>query len=155
MDSTLQTLTGQHRAVQRRVRGISDAVARGDTTTLEAALRGLYADLLEHLRLEDAQLYPELVRLAQLGGREDLVTLAESFASSMVTITLALTRFLEHQLARPPQIELFREPWERTARMLSARIVMEETSLYPLYARLAATADRVEAKPTAVRPELR
>jgi len=137
MDSLVETLSTQHRLVERLVVEITAAQQAQDVPALRAALGAMGSALLAHLALEDVHLYPRLVSLAEESGQLTLKQVTRDFSTSMFTISQSLQRFLARYQKPASSLEGFSRDWAGVGATLAARTSAEDTFLFPLYTRLS------------------
>jgi len=136
--SLVQTLKAQHEAVQELTVELDEALERGDAAEATALLGKLKTALLAHLELEDQQLYPGLLQLAEAQRQDHLAQVAKMYAANMAFITGGVKRFLA-QHERVTDTAAFRGEWRGILKVLQQRIHSEECTLYPLFERAVAT----------------
>ena len=134
----IATLKSHHRAVEKLVAEINDALTRGDIPTVKKNLGTLKTALLGHLALEDAQLYPGLVKAAERKKDEAMSATVTRFSTNMEKIGVGLKAFLTKYDGQEFQAKAFSSEWKNIVTTLSTRITAEECSLYPLYEKNAA-----------------
>lgn len=132
MKSLVQTLKAQHQAVQQMTVELDEALELGDAAVATALLEKLKAALLSHLELEDRELYPGLLQLAEAQRQDHLAKVAKMFSSNMAFITGGVKRFLA-QHERVTDTAAFRDEWRGILKVLQQRIHSEECTLYPLF----------------------
>ncbi|MFL5349310.1 MAG: hemerythrin domain-containing protein [Hyalangium sp.] len=133
----IDTLRKQHQELVRLSKHMDATLERGDEAGARAALSSLSQALREHLKLEDQEIYPGLIRAAQEAGDEKMLETARLFASNMQRITDSLRDFMSRHEASF-HLERFQKGWRTLSGVLSARIESEEKTLYPLYERRVA-----------------
>lgn len=137
MGELVATLTAHHRAVEGLVGRIDSQIAAAQFVEASATLNGMRDALLGHLAMEDGQLYPQLVAAAERTGQAGLATVARTFATNMASISTGLIAFFTRypdgaSLQRPT----FAREWKSICAVLGDRIQQEESTLYPLHAKL-------------------
>ncbi len=128
----IPTLRQQHQELARLVEEMNAALERGEGAAVCSVLKSLSKALLAHLKLEDQEIYPGLVRAAEASGDAKMLETAKTFASNMQRITESMQDFLtRHQTEL--HLDRFRTGWSTLRGVLAKRIESEETTLYPLY----------------------
>lgn len=130
----MQTLTdllrGQHRRIEELSSALTSAVLEGDALRSTAQLELFRAAVLEHLELEDVELYPRL--LDAVGPRTEHGRIVKTYAANMKRISDSLKEFLDRQ-QQVVSTASFEREWREVTQMLAARIQSEERILYPMY----------------------
>ncbi|WP_224248406.1 hemerythrin domain-containing protein [Hyalangium gracile] len=130
----IDTLRKQHQELIRLAGQMDDMLARGDEAGARGVLASLSQVLRAHLSLEDQEIYPGLIRAAQVSQDERMLETARTFASNMQRITESLRDFVSRHEASF-HLERFRAGWGALSTVLASRIASEEKTLYPLYER--------------------
>lgn len=133
MGDLLQTLQVQHQDIVQLEDEVDRALGAGDAAALSELLLRLKRTLLAHLELEDARLYPGLLRAAEKTRADIPLKVADTFAKNMQSVTAALKAFLDRYVASQIDIADLRRDWPLVRRLLDDRIESEERQLYPLY----------------------
>lgn len=130
----MQTLTDalrqQHRRIEELAAAVTAAVLEHDASRTMTQLLLFRDAVLEHLQLEDTELYPRL--LDAVGARSMHGRVVKSYATNMQRITESVKEFLGRQRA-PLQLATFEREWRDVMQMLTSRIQSEERVLYPMY----------------------
>jgi hypothetical protein len=135
MNTLIRVLSGQHRALERKVGLLNDALGRGSATEVQAMLPAFKISMVAHLKLEDSDLYPELLRTAEAVQDPQLALVARAFARTMPPISAGLIDFIQRHETRKLDLEVFARDWSKLLGLLTSRIQSEESTLYPLYAK--------------------
>lgn len=130
----VETLTKQHRLLDRLVAELDHATAAGDPHRITGQFLQLRQAVAEHLALEDARLYPELLAYAEEQQQAQMAMLARGFASNMGLISESLLAFFERHAANPTSA-LMAQEWPAMKSALIARSEAEEKTLFPLHQR--------------------
>jgi hemerythrin len=130
----IATLRQQHQELVRLVGEMNAVLERGEEAAVCKVLTSLSQALRIHLALEDREVYPGLVRAAEVSGDAKMLETAKVFASNMQRITESLQEFLSRHQAEF-HLDRFRTGWSTLSGVLAKRIESEETTLYPLYER--------------------
>jgi hemerythrin-like domain-containing protein len=126
------TLRAQHQELVRLVQQMDAALEREDEAGARAVLASLGQALRTHLALEDQEIYPGLIRAAEVSNDEKMLESARLFANNMMRITEALQDFVSRH-ETDFHLERFRAGWRTLSDVLARRIESEEKTLYPLY----------------------
>jgi hypothetical protein len=132
MSTLIPILLSQHRAVEKRLKAVQQAVDALDGTRIQVELPPLKATLSSHLRLEDGELYPGLLRMAKDLGDSQLSTLAEAYAQSIPQLSHGVLSFLG-RYERAFTLEAFLKDWITMNALVTSRIRSEERSLYGMF----------------------
>ncbi|MBS2031840.1 MAG: hemerythrin domain-containing protein [Deltaproteobacteria bacterium] len=135
MNTLVETLETQHRALERLVAEVFAALKAGDAAAIPEPLGKLDRLLTQHFNLEQAQFYPTLNELAATDPA--ISTVAQAFATNMQTIAGGLLGFFKRHRG-PIDLATFAPDWKKTVEILSRRLVDEEKTLHPLFDRLTA-----------------
>jgi hemerythrin superfamily protein len=138
----VETLTQQHQLIIELAEKLDGSIRAQDAFQTVRAVGELKRAVVKHLVLEDQQLYPELVRSATQRGDPSASVRAYTYAAEMAQISSALLTFLIRCEHSSPLAELG-EKWPAMRQILLDRIASEESTLYPMYSRLAAPAPAV------------
>lgn len=135
MHPLVRILHFQHRALEQRLGRISDALEARDAAAIQGALPTLEIALGAHLKLEDAELYPTLLRVGRERNDEELEQVGSAFAAGIPALSASLVeRIHRHSICRL-DLAAFEQDWEEVSVALTTRIREEEATLYPLLER--------------------
>jgi hypothetical protein len=140
MYSLVEALEAQHRALEILVGSIDEAIVHRDLDIIPVRLRALASAIDDHLRLEDAQLYPAFERAIGRVPKVVDLDLARLFSKNMRLIADGLTTFFARYRQPPADLTIFAREWKATVDVLSHRIVAEESTLHPMLLRLPVSA---------------
>ncbi len=101
------------------------------------ALDRLRQAVERHLALEDTDLYPSLSRLAEEKNQTGLSTTARMFSDNMKRISASMMTFFERYRGKQIDQAVFARDWKGIRDVLQVRFQSEESTLYPMYARLS------------------
>jgi len=131
MAELIDTLKEQHKALSDslgRVREMGITSPEGRELLFQ-----IKAGLLEHLKLEDEEFYPALIKAAETD--EIVSTITTTFQKNMVKISKAALEFFD-KYDKDSNNPDFKEDIAMIISTISDRIKKEETILFPTYENL-------------------
>lgn len=134
MTKLLSTLEAQHRALERIVGEVDEALKAADAGLVADRVRRLRTTLEVHLALEKAQFYPAF----ESGKAHASTSVARMFSQNMALIAEGLTGFFTRYSQPPADLARFEREWRATVGVLSSRISAEEKTLHPMFEALQA-----------------
>jgi hypothetical protein len=141
-----ETLETQHRAMEKLVAEIFEALSRSDRPAIAERLKKLQHALGTHFALEQAQFYPTLLALAQAQQQESLEKTALLFQSNMAIIAEGLTAFFRRYVGKTDlDLPEFQRDFGQALRTLNDRLLAEEQTLHPLFVKLTRLAEKAAA----------
>jgi hypothetical protein len=136
MKTIVETLETQHVALGEGVTAVEAALKSGTLDEVRLNLTKLCEMLEAHLHLENTQFYPDFVRRADASPNTNIGMVVRLFQQNMTVIadgTLAFCRRFEAEI---PDRAAFKKEWRTALAVLAQRMVDEEQTLHPLYAKL-------------------
>lgn len=133
MENLTQRLRAEHQTLLEIVGTLDRHLKAADLQNVNQALSELKAAMLAHLTVEDAELYPGLITLADRVGDEAMAKTARAFQDNMSRISAGLVTFLNRYEGKRFDIVAFTTDWRSIVEVLSARIGSEEKVLYPMF----------------------
>jgi len=136
-EELISTLKTQHRTLQADLaQALNDATSGtgGKGATIVSALAKFKTDLLEHLKLENGEFYPDYLEKKIKRGED--VTGTKEFIRQMDDIGKAVMGFLDkYNTAESIDVSLptFQEELPGIIRTLNVRIETEEEGVYGIY----------------------
>lgn len=127
-------LKAQHVKMAEACKRLADSVTSTDGNGLYNQLNQIKGALADHLRIEDNQFYPELMKAAEKDAT--VAGVAKAYMTSMGQIGQVITQFFTKYNSGDvinAQKQKFGDDWRQILGALERRIASEEKSLYPLY----------------------
>ena len=134
----VETLRQQHQELLRLIKQIDATVEHGEESEMLAALSSLAEPLLDHVALEDQELYFDLGCAAESSGDDTMLETVFRFFSDKQRIVESLKRLMSQHKA-DFHLERFQLRWNTLSAVLTRHIESEERTLYPLYERCIST----------------
>lgn len=133
LDTIVETMTNQHRLLQKDLRGALELSKQGRkvSSEIEKGLKQFVIDLQEHLHLENEVFYPTLLENMKKNGAD--TTSTQEFINEMKAIGVVVGAFLEKYAesgAIESQFENFKTELGNIANALTLRIEAEELGVY-------------------------
>lgn len=127
-------LKQQHQKMAEACKRLADSTGTADGSGLYSQLNQIKSMLTDHLRIEDNQFYPELMKAAEKDAT--VAGVAKAYMTSMGQISQVVGQFFtkyDSGGAINSQKQKFADDWRQIVAALERRIASEEKSLYPLY----------------------
>ena len=141
MSTLLDSLLQQHAQIHELVRQLDAHLAASKLNEVAPTLERLRSTVERHLALEDADLYPSLARLAEEKKQTGLSATARMFSDNMKRISASMMAFFERHRGRQIDPVSFAREWKGIRDVLLVRFQSEESTLYPMFARLSRPAN--------------
>lgn len=133
MEDIIQKMIDQHRALQQNLGSASDLAKQDkpDKNGIVAALEEFKKNLLEHLKLENGEFYPDLLKKMEARNMDTLKT--KAFIAEMDEIGKVVIAFLG-KYSKPEAIdEKFKEDLKGIINALNLRIESEESGVFTYF----------------------
>ncbi|MFT3713276.1 MAG: hemerythrin domain-containing protein [Archangium sp.] len=132
MDSLVETLRAQHLELDALSKALTVALHHeGDVARVRDALQAYGAALLQHLALEDENLYPRL--LESVDRRSPDARMIRTFADNMKRVSEGAKVFLSRSVESPADVAALKKEWPDAQHLLASRRQSEERLLYPMF----------------------
>lgn len=131
----IATLKAQHGEVQKLMESFEQSLSKNEGAKAKELITTIGGALVGHLALEDRELYPALVKLAEQKNDQHLAMVARTFMENMSRISGALIGFIDRHSNPNVGIDRLKAEWPAIRQTLGERIMSEESTLYPLYTR--------------------
>ena len=133
MEKIVETLVAQHKVLQQNLGAVSKLADLGESFSPEivAGLAEFTNNLMAHLKLEDEEFYPELLKKMEEKDMDVLNT--KKFIDQMKTIAVVVTSFLGkygNVKAYKGTVDEFKKDLAGIIQALSLRVESEEMGVF-------------------------
>jgi regulator of sigma D len=136
MENIIQTMIDQHRVLQQNLGKAKDLASQNkpDLSGIITELEEFKKNLLEHLKLENGEFYPELLKKMEAKNMD--VSKTKEFIAEMDEIGKVVMAFLE-KYSKPEIIEgsadKFKEDLKGIISALNLRVESEESGVFTYF----------------------